>query len=104
MIDRGIDLFAKDCGGFNALHLAAELGHDKIVARLLQADPDLVNEQTQSQLTGLHLAAIRGHVVVVKQLLCSNGGHANETDLEQETGLEQGVGLQRHRSHVRLRS
>lgn len=74
LIAHGINLAAVDCGGFNALHVAAELGHDKIMARLLEANSDLANKPTYGGLTCLHLAVIRGHGAIVKQLLAAGLG------------------------------
>ena len=63
--------YAKDCAGFTALHLACELGHDKIVARLLAKSPELAYwKANHTGLTCLHLAVIRGHV----QLLLATPG------------------------------
>lgn len=67
----GINLAAKDCDGFSPLHIATELGHDKIVARLLMERLELVDETAgrEEDLTCLHLAVSGGHVLVVMQLL-----------------------------------
>lgn len=67
--DKEDQLGAEDGGGFTALHLAAELGHHKIAARLLEMNPELAVRRAQDNLSCLHLAAIRGHPEIVKLLL-----------------------------------
>jgi ankyrin repeat protein len=52
-----------------AIHKAAEQGHVAEVERLLQADPECLNQQGSGGWTPLHWAAAGGHVEVVKLLL-----------------------------------
>lgn len=57
-------------GSGTALHVAAENGHDNVVALLLDAGPaDLVEEETLQGRTALHLAAFGGYEKVVAHLL-----------------------------------
>ena len=54
-------------GGWTALHLAADGGHDRVVEMLLKAEAD-VDKQDRGGRTALHLAAKRGHDRVVAVL------------------------------------
>ena len=57
------------------IHIAAELGLDKLVEKLIQKGVD-INCRDDEKLTPLHIAAQNGHVEVAKQLL------ENKADIE----------------------
>jgi len=50
------------------------MGHDDVVARLLDAKPELVDEKVDFQVSALTLAAQSGHQKVVERLLATSQG------------------------------
>lgn len=69
------------------MHLAIELGHDKIVARLLAKDPHLICEEGHYSLSCLHLATIKGHITIVKQLLAIKPSLMTNLDRRERSAL-----------------
>jgi len=65
------------------LHLAAEYGHDKVVALLLSHSPKSIEAKDKFCRTALHYAALRGHDKVVVHLLSL----VDETDHDSRTAL-----------------
>lgn len=77
---------ATDSSGRNVLHIAANHGHDAIVAQLLVRQ--LINTLTKSQQTPLHLASENGHHKVVALLLAQQPSLINaEDDVDGSTAL-----------------
>jgi len=64
----------RERGGRTALHLAADNGHDKIVARLLAHNPALIDAIDSNNMTALHFAARDGHESTAMQLLSHSPG------------------------------
>jgi ankyrin repeat protein len=71
------------------LHIASELGHDRVVAQLLLLlqEPDEVNRKDDRGRTSLLLAAQNGHRSVVELLLAQGGIDVNEKDDDDRTPL-----------------
>jgi ankyrin repeat protein len=92
-----------------ALHIAAEVGHTKIVKVLLDAGAE-VDARTSNDTTPLHQAAQEGHLDIVRELLIAgadldarddNGTtphdfalHCGHEESALELGLVRAVGLQ----------
>jgi len=55
--------------GWTLLHMAAQKGDKRSAAALLAADPDLLNKQTEKDITPLYVAATHGHIDLLKYLL-----------------------------------
>ena len=69
-----------------SIHDAAEEGDLEEVMRLIQEDPEIVDEIDDNESTALHLACIDGHVEVVSYLL-DQGANINTTDNVDATPL-----------------
>jgi hypothetical protein len=91
----GADIAALTCGGFNALHGAAEYGHVQAAQQLL-AGGVLVDARSKAgsdsaalrngEETALHFAARRGHVDML-QLLLSAGATVDIPNIQGATAL-----------------
>jgi ankyrin repeat protein len=68
LLERKVDVDAKDNGGETALHKAACNGHEAVVRLLLEHEAD-VNAKNNDRRTALYWAIVRGHEAVAKQLL-----------------------------------
>jgi ankyrin repeat protein len=66
------DVRAKDYFGWTALHRAANVGYEKVVKLLLEADVAVVNDKNDCEATALHLAAQNGNNAVMEQLIEGN--------------------------------
>jgi len=67
---------------------AAEKGHDKIVARLLEHNPAMIDAVTsRNKSTALHLAACAGHKSTVAQLLSHSPGLLDLKNALDQTAL-----------------
>ncbi|XP_063379537.1 transient receptor potential channel pyrexia-like [Cydia fagiglandana] len=88
-IDKGVDPCFTTSGGFNALHLAAELGSQRCLAFLLKETKIPINgmiKQRDRECTPLHLAAARGFSDCV-ELLLSEGAKATTKNYKGFTAL-----------------
>ncbi|CAA7047019.1 unnamed protein product [Microthlaspi erraticum] len=61
----------KNDKGDSVLHLAAALGHDELVERIISECPSLLLEQNWKDQIPIHAAAYAGHLDVVKTLVAS---------------------------------
>ena len=64
LADHGINVFTKNKEAVNALHLATEKNHIKIVDMLLQSSFTLT-EETNTGMTALQIAAYKGHTEII---------------------------------------
>lgn len=88
-IDRGVDPAYVTSGGFNALHLAAELGAIRCLSFLLKETKVSVNgaiKQRDKECTALHLAAAKGYAECV-EILLSAGANVNAKNYRGFTAL-----------------
>jgi ankyrin repeat protein len=85
-----------EIGRVTALHLAAELGREEVVAALLDAGAD-ADPRTAEDTTPLHQAAMNGHREVVEMLLGA-GADVNARDVRGATPL--GFALHRNKMDV----
>jgi ankyrin repeat protein len=70
LLEKVIDIEAKDLCKRTALRLAAENGHDLVILLLLKNGADVEAWDSLSwRPTALHLAAANSHKVVARQLL-----------------------------------
>jgi len=86
LLANGANIEAVNPMGDTALHLAAGLGHEKVVEWLLSkgAKIEAVNKKGQ---TALHLAAVLDHANVV-DLLLRNGANIHAVDKKGQTALD----------------
>jgi ankyrin repeat protein len=68
------------------VHTAAQWGLDKMVARLIEDNPTLLNAANEYGWTSLMLACSRGHISLVKWLI-DQGVDLNQRDLDGFTAL-----------------
>ncbi|KAI6698543.1 hypothetical protein NL676_018662 [Syzygium grande] len=54
------------------LHIAAMLGHEKFIDKILDQKPELAGELNSQKLSPLHLATAKSYPGVVKKLLSVN--------------------------------
>lgn len=81
LLREGADVHATTANsGATPLYLASEMGHTRVVARLLNANAS-VDARASDGSTALHVAAREGHEGVVEQLL-HFGAHVDEPDSE----------------------
>jgi ankyrin repeat protein len=69
LLEKGADVNAMNKGGFTALHMASLMGHEDIVAILLEKGLEKgadVNAENKSGDTALILASKNGHPKIVK--------------------------------------
>ncbi|XP_063357857.1 transient receptor potential channel pyrexia-like [Cydia amplana] len=88
-IDKGVDPGYVTSGGFNALHLAADLGAQRCLTYLLKATKIPVNGLTKlrdKECTALHLAAARGYHECV-EILLAEGAKAYTKNFKGFTAL-----------------
>lgn len=74
----------------SALQRAARFGHEKVIAQLLTAQPQLIGEMDNKRRTPLHIAAENGHENAVTELL-SKGANPTRTDFSGYTALHRAV-------------
>jgi hypothetical protein len=86
LLDAGVDVNAKDEGGWTPLHRAAFAGH-KEIAELLIDNGAEVNAKNEDGWTLLHLAVVNGHKEIV-ELLIDNDADVNAKDELEETPLD----------------
>jgi ankyrin repeat protein len=67
LLEKGVDVEAKDSDGLTLLHHAAENGHEALVHLLLENGAD-VKAKEDKGLRALDLAASNGHEAIVKLL------------------------------------
>jgi hypothetical protein len=88
LIDKDINLLAKDSQGCTALHLAATKGHVNVLLILAAAaGPDLVLQKSETGSTALELAALHGHEEA-KEMLQQMEGSMTRYLQEQEEKLK----------------
>ncbi|XP_047108781.1 ankyrin repeat domain-containing protein 6 [Schistocerca piceifrons] len=82
---RGVNLHLKNCGGFAALHLCCQNGHNQSCRELLLAgcNPDLQNNYGD---TPLHTSARYGHAGVTR-ILISAQCHVSDQNKNGDTAL-----------------
>ena len=85
LLDRGVDVGAKDFTGQTALHFAAANGHDPVVGLLVERGADMEARNFRSE-TAMHLGAANGHSPVVK-ILIDQGAEKEAEDNENQTAL-----------------
>lgn len=85
LLDKGVDINAKDNGGLTALIMAASEGHSEIIALLLKRGADINAEDKWGRIA-LMLASKKGHKEVVA-LLLDNGANLNARTDNGETAL-----------------
>ncbi len=88
-IEHGADANQLGSKGTNAIHLAADLGHDKCLEVLLKspkANPNVSSIKKSRNTTALHLAAEEGSVNCIK-LLIKRNADANARDYRGSTPL-----------------
>ncbi|KAJ2954602.1 hypothetical protein O0L34_g2896 [Tuta absoluta] len=88
-IEKGVDPSYVTSWGFNALHLAADLGALRCLSYLLKETKISINgatKQRDKECTALHLAAARGYAECV-ELLLSEGAKANTKNYRGFTAL-----------------
>jgi predicted nucleic acid-binding Zn-ribbon protein len=68
LLDKGVDVNAKDTEGWTVLMYASEYGHTEIVKLLLESGAD-VNAKTEYGNTALICASVNGYTEIVKMLL-----------------------------------
>ena len=90
LLKNGASVRAANFNGETALHLAARLGNDALVAALLQAGARCNHATTADGASPLHLAVQGGHVAVVKRLVF-HGAWINARDEEGDTVLHWAV-------------
>ena len=79
----GIDVNSQDIQGSTALHIAAGLGHFKLVSYLISAGADRFARDGNG-LAAMHVAARIGHIDIIKLLLEESDGRLSE-DFDMKT-------------------
>lgn len=74
LIDKGANPNAHREDGLTALHRAAAMGHNYIVAYLIEAGADLDARIFEHGVTPLHAAVGQGHEEVVKLMIRKGAG------------------------------
>ena len=87
LISKGVDVNWKNNRGYNALHDAAQTGHEEMAALLIESGAN-INESNKGNQTPLHKAAFDGRDKIVN-ILIQNG--ANVNPVIQSTGSFNGM-------------
>lgn len=74
IINRKVDLLARDSMGRTAFHYAAREGHQNVVRQLLRENCSIVGILDDDGLLAIHMAAQAGHVQVIRDLKRQPGG------------------------------
>ena len=90
LIRSGTDLRKPDAEGWTCLHWATELGHEKLVLRLLDGCPLLLNMKTNEGLSAINIAAWQGNKRMV-ELLISQGAEIDDVTKWGEAPLHHAV-------------
>ncbi|RYZ17281.1 MAG: ankyrin repeat domain-containing protein [Myxococcaceae bacterium] len=83
LIAAGADPEEENYRGDTPLSLAAFMGHEDIVDRLIKLDADVDFQTKQIEFSALHFAAFKGHVGVVKRLLKAGAGAGDRPEIER---------------------
>ncbi len=75
LISKGVDVNWKDIRGYNALHDAAQTGHEEMAALLIESGVN-INVSNKGNQTPLHKAAFEGMYKIVN-ILIKNGANVN---------------------------
>ncbi|CAI5935476.1 unnamed protein product, partial [Closterium sp. NIES-65] len=94
VLDKGVDIEARDAEGQTPLHVAARLGHERIVDVLLIKGAKAEARDTWGQWTALHHAVWGGGTGAVKRLL-DHSVDKDAQDKEGQTPLHLGAMLGR---------
>jgi len=86
LIDKGVQMEAKDSNGNTPLHFAAANGHLEIVRLLCDHGAD-VEARNKWGMRPLHWAAYRGHISIVKELIEVKNVEINARDTGGRTAL-----------------
>lgn len=85
LAENGVDVSAKDKGGWAALHYASKYGHQTTIKLLIDNGADPAAKCPDGQ-TALHLAVKSGHQAVIR-LLAKNGVSVNTHNRDGQTAL-----------------
>lgn len=85
LLEKGVDIDARDEGGRTALPIAAENGHEEVVRLLIDNGAD-INARDKGNRTTLPIAAEKGHEEIVR-LLVSEVTNIDVRDTHGRTGL-----------------
>lgn len=88
LLERDVQLDARDSNGLTPLYLAAQSGHAEIVSSLL-AEGASVNSVGRFGRTPLHRAVRGGHISVVRALLSSPGIRLNDRQEGGDSALHE---------------
>jgi ankyrin repeat protein len=86
LLERKVDIEAKDVDGQTALYLAAKRGHKKIVKMLLERGADIEAKDAHGR-TALHLAASEYYTQTTVELLLKKGADIEAKDAHGRTAL-----------------
>lgn len=89
LVAKGANIHATNPGGWTALHLAAERGHQHVVEFLL-SKAGRPNKKTLVGYTPLHCAVMSGRTALVEYLI-SKGANVHARDREGQTPLDRAV-------------
>jgi len=97
----GVDVNAKDGGGYTPLHYAVGEGHKEIAELLIEKGADM-DAKNEAELTSLHYAAFTGRKEVA-ELLIANGADVNAKEEDGETPLDVAIQLKHNETADLLR-
>jgi len=82
LLENGAKIDLMDQFGFTPLHIAAKLGYEDIVSKILEINPHVVDIQNKQGLTALHNASLSCYENIIRLLI----NHGANKDIRDRSG------------------